>query len=194
MYKMLKTSFFNWHYYQYLLFFYIYICIYLYNVPLTVDVVVQWLINHSFLRPPTPSWLTGSVTNQVLQGQEPIRKVCGESPHQLISIRSEQPFKFLLFGTFSMSITSLSTSSSLSITVLYLFTSSLSEVFILTSDEMLLLKSYFSLPSSKLRSQRGETNALVPVFLPHFRDPDRNVIDFLNETSNKNFVSQCSVA
>lgn len=89
--------------------------IYLYNVPLTVDVVVQWLINHSFLRPPTPSWLTGSVTNQVLQGQEPIRKVCGESPHQLISIRSEQPFKFLLFVTFSMCITSLSTSSSLSI-------------------------------------------------------------------------------
>lgn len=42
---MLKTSFFNWHYYQYLLFFlfvfFKYICIYLYNVPLTVDVVVQ---------------------------------------------------------------------------------------------------------------------------------------------------------
>lgn len=39
---MLKTSFFNWHYYQYLLFFFFkYICIYLYNVPLTVDVVVQ---------------------------------------------------------------------------------------------------------------------------------------------------------
>lgn len=124
-----------------------------------------------FLSPPTPSWLTGSVTNQVLRSEGENQSgwlviFTKESLNQLVSIRSEQTFKnsnktipnsffhpwlFLcpwltsLFIFMNLSLTQAFPRTVAVSIVLFLFSSSLPKVSILTSDWILWLQSYVSL-------------------------------------------------